>query len=410
MTTGFGLAAVTAVIKSRLEERLTAADVQAAIGPVLVTSLPPDQVQSGAAEPNQLNLYLHHATPSPAWRAEGHPMRSSTGSRIARTPLALDLQYLVTAFGVDTYAAEILLGMATAELHERPLLDSDSVDRVLHPTVPDASLPAAVAASGLEHQAETVRLTPVAFGSEEMSRLWTALGAQYRATAAYLVGPVLIDPLESAAPAMPVLQPPSITAERFAVLTIRDAVLAPADERRPHPSAPLTGTSLMLVRGEVVGGGSAQVLVGADALPVAARRVDGLVVDLAAATNLHPGPVAVQVLDGPLTRSNVVFAGIHPTITVTLSDTTINCTVTPAVGRDQRLALLLSPTGAGMGYALDAPRHNGAAAGAASVGAVAFDATAVAAGTYVVRLEVDGLTSIPEVTGGTIVGPTVVIP
>jgi Pvc16 N-terminal domain len=102
VSTAYGMAGVTAVLKARLEDRIADADVQAAIGPVNVTAVPPDQVQAGAAEPNQLNVWLHHAAPNAAWRNEVHPIRDSTGRRVARPPLALDLQYLITAFGVET--------------------------------------------------------------------------------------------------------------------------------------------------------------------------------------------------------------------------------------------------------------------------------------------------------------------
>ena len=227
MSTGYGIAAVTAVLRARLENRLLDADVQAAIGPTSVTSLPPDQVQAGAAEPNQLNIFLHHAAPNASWRNEGHPVHDANGRRVTRPPLALDLHYLVTAFGVDTYAGEILLGHAMGEFHEHPLLDRESIDHVLHPAVADPSLPAAVSASGLEEQPEPVRIVPIAVNSEEMSRLWTALQAQYRATAAFLVGTVLIEPTESAAAGLPVLHR-GLGPETLTAMAVVDVVVEPA--------------------------------------------------------------------------------------------------------------------------------------------------------------------------------------
>jgi len=354
-------------------------------------------VQSGTSEPNQLNVFLHHAAPNPAWRNEQHPVRDSTGQRVTRAPLVLDLQYLITAFGVDTYAAEILLGHAMAELHERPLLDLASIDGVLHPSVPDATIPTSVSASGLEDQAECLRMTPVAVGSEEMSRMWQALGAQFRATAAYQVGPLLIDPAESAATALPVLIP-GAAPSTMTTITIADVALAPPDEGRPSTTAPIVATSTVLVRGDNVAAAD-RAVVGRNELSIAGSRPDGVLVDLSTATGLMPGPMTVQLLQGSLTRSNTATAPIRPVITPTRSGTTINCAVSPPVGRDQRAVLLLNQRDAAVGavplaYALDAPVGNGAAGTDATSPSVPFDIGAVDGASYVVRLEVDGVASL----------------
>jgi hypothetical protein len=414
MSTPYGMAAVTAVLRKRLGDRLTDADVQSAIGPVTVTSVPPDEVQAGASEPNQLNVYLHHAAPNAAWRNEAHPVRDSTGRRVTRAPLVLDLQYLITAFGVDTYAAEILLGHAMAELHERPLLDLASIDGVLHPAVPDASIPTAVAGSGLEDQDECLRVSPVAVGSEEMSRLWQALGAQYRATAAYQVGPLLIDPAQSAATALPVLTPSAIPAT-ITTITVTDVVLAPTDDRRPSTTAPILATSRVLVRGDNVLAAD-RAIVGRDEIAVAGTRPDGVVLDLAAATALSPGPVTVQLLQGELTRSNIGVVAVRPVVAPTRSGTTVNCAVTPAVGRDQRVVLLLNQRNAPgtqvpLAHALDAPPGNGAVGNAATSSSVPFDIADVDPASYLVRLEVDGVASLLGTDSlGRFDAPTVNVP
>jgi hypothetical protein len=392
------MAGVTAVLKARLEDRIADADVQAAIGPVNVTAVPPDQVQAGAAEPNQLNVWLHHAAPNAAWRNEVHPIRDSTGRRVARPPLALDLQYLITAFGVDTYAAEILLGHAIAELHDRPLLDLESVGDVLHRLPPDPNVPAAVVSSRLEEQGECIRVTPIAVASEEMSRLWTAVGAQYRATAAYMIGPLLVDPEEEAAIALPV-RTPAAGPSTLTVLTVVDVMLAPAGEERPDRTAPITAADRVLIRGEGITDADVDVMVGSDTLAVDSRRPDGIIVDLSTAPALRPGPVAVQVLAGPLSRSNVVLAGVSPVITPTRTGQTINCAVTPPVGRAQRITLLLNERNAQAGqvsraYALPAPEGNGAAGNATTSASVPFEIAVVETGSYLVRLEVDGVASV----------------
>jgi hypothetical protein len=415
LSTGYGIAAVTAVLKARLENRLADADVQSVIGPVAVTAVPPNQVQAGNAEPTQLNVYLHHASPNAAWRNELHPVRDGTGRRVARPPLALDLQYLITAFGVDTYAAEILLGLTMVELHDHPLLDLASVNNVLHRVPADPNLPAAVAASRLEQQGECLRITPVAVASEEMSRLWTAFGAQYRATAAYMVGPLLVEPEEDAAPALPV-RTPAATPATMATLTVVDVVRAPAGDERPDRNAPITRSDRVLVRGHGLARAGTEVLVGADSLAVAARRPDGVIVDLAAASGVRPGPVPVQAVQGPLARSNVVLAAVRPVVNATRSGTTVNCGVNPPVGRDQRATLLLNQRDAAAdslprAYALRAPHGNGAVADASTSSSIPFDIAEVVAGSYLVRLEVDGVASVLGVDAqGRYATPTVTVP
>jgi hypothetical protein len=413
MSNGFAIAAVTAVLKERLQDRLGDADVQAAIGPVKVTSLPPDRIQATGSEPNQLNLYLHHAAPNPAFRNTAHPIRDSDGRRIARPPLPLDLHYLITAFGVDTYAGEILLGHAMQEMHERPLLDSESIRQVLQPPVPDPNLPAPVSTSGLEDQSECLRITPYAVGSEEMSRLWTALQAQYRTTAAYVVGVVLIDPEESAASALPV-RARGVSSDTLAKPVIRDVVVAPTTGAIDL-SAPITSTSKLLVRGEHLSTPGATVMVGREALAVVGRRPDGIVVDLAAATDLRPGAVAVQVLQTETVRSNSVVALVHPTITAALANDVVTVTVTPAVGREQRVVLLMNEKGPAtndppLAFSFAPPAGNGVPPNASVTTTVPIGVD-VPAGTYVLRLEVDGVDSLLDIDGtGRYALPAVTVP
>jgi hypothetical protein len=413
MSNGFALAAVTAVLKERLEDRLGDADVQSAIGPVTVTSLPPDRVQATGAEPNQLNLYLHHAAPNPAYRNDGHPIRDSEGRRIARPPLPLDLHYLVTAFGVDTYAGEILLGHAMQELHERPLLDRESIRQVLSPAVPDPNLPTEVSSSGLAEQRECLRITPYAVGSEEMSRLWTALQAQYRTTAAYVVGVVLVDPDEPAQKAFPVRER-GVGSRTLAVPAVRDVVVVPV-AGPVDPTAPIVGTSEVLVRGDHLDRPDATVVVGREVLPVAERRPDGLVVDLGAATDLRPGAVTVQVLHGDTVRSNAVMVALHPTIAVAFANGVVTSTVTPEVGRDQRVVLLLNEKGPTANdppraFSFAVPTGNGVPANADSTATVAIEIDAPA-DTYIVRLEVDGVDSLLGTDGsGRYATPVVTVP
>ena len=102
-------------------DAFAAADVAGAIGLAPVTVMPPDRVIRDD-EPTGVNLYLHQVTPNPGWRNAGCPRASGTGERIGSPPLALDLHYLLTAYGAEPYHAEVLLGHAMLALHDLGVL------------------------------------------------------------------------------------------------------------------------------------------------------------------------------------------------------------------------------------------------------------------------------------------------
>src|SRR5262249_43362481 len=135
----------------------------------------------------------------------GQPERSSNGARLSSPPLGLDLHYLLTAYGVEPYHAEILLGHASQELHENSILTRSQIRSALAPAVPDPTLPAPVALSALADQVEGLRIVPLVVPPDEMSRMWTALQAHYRPTIAFQVSVVLIDNAGTAQSALPVL-------------------------------------------------------------------------------------------------------------------------------------------------------------------------------------------------------------
>jgi hypothetical protein len=211
MSSPLAIAGVTAVLRNLLDNAFIEAGASGVVGnKVTVTSLPPDAIAiDGPNAQTQLNLFLYEVTPNLGWRNEGLPSRGGRGERLSNPPLALDLHYLLTAYGAEELHAEILLGYAMSVLHEHPVLDRQSVrDALTGGTLDTAILPAAfqaLTASDLADQVELVKLTPEAMGSEEMSRLWAALQAHYRPTACYQASVVLIDSRQPVRAALPVL-------------------------------------------------------------------------------------------------------------------------------------------------------------------------------------------------------------
>ncbi|MBT9525347.1 MAG: DUF4255 domain-containing protein [Rhizobacter sp.] len=208
MSSPLAIGAVSAVLRNLLDNGIVE---QVALGTTVnVTAGAPDLVRLESSEdPPQLNLFLYQVTPNAALRNNDLPSRSTRGERTSNPPLALDLHYLVTAYGRSDFQAEILLGYAMHLLHERPMLDRAAIRRALDPSPLDVSmLPPtfqALAVSDLADQFETLRITPVAMPFDEMSKIWAAIQSHYRPSAAYQVSVVLIDAPKPARSPLPVL-------------------------------------------------------------------------------------------------------------------------------------------------------------------------------------------------------------
>ena len=113
MSTALAIAGVTAVLRDRLNDGMVNHNVAGVLGStVSVTALPPDRVlPAEGAEATQLNLFLYQVSPNIGWRNEALPSRDASGRhRLTNAPLALDLHYLISAYGNMDLHAVILLG------------------------------------------------------------------------------------------------------------------------------------------------------------------------------------------------------------------------------------------------------------------------------------------------------------
>src|SRR5262249_7015632 len=156
---------------------------------------PPDKAAVAVEGKARLNLFLYQTTLNAAWRNAEVPQQLRPGE-VGPPPLALDLHYLVTAYGIDEADPEVnshrLLGPAIGTLHDHPLLGAREIE-------------AQLGESELQDQVERVRITPQPLSLDEMSKLWTAFQAQYRISAAYQASVVLIDSTRARTTPLPVL-------------------------------------------------------------------------------------------------------------------------------------------------------------------------------------------------------------
>jgi Pvc16 N-terminal domain len=213
MSYALAIATVSAVLKSLLDNRLAEQGVAATVGDVSVTALPPDRISVGTEERSQLNLFLYRITPntalhrSPREGAEkgeksekaekGAARDQAKGAGQGSPPaLALDLHYILSAYGEQDLQAEILLGYAIQLFHQTPVLTPERIRSALVASNREgAALPPARAALGGAHLAdhvERIGISPEYLSAEEASRIWSTLQARYRPSAAFKVSPVMI--------------------------------------------------------------------------------------------------------------------------------------------------------------------------------------------------------------------------
>jgi hypothetical protein len=202
------IGAVSAVLRNLLDNGLV--DIGVPLNPVVVTAVAPDRIDLEDSEATaSLNLFLYRTSINQGWAELGLPSFDGNGTALAHPPLALNLHYLLTAYGVADFEAEILLGYAMHLLHERPVLDRAAIRRALDPSPLDPSIlpPAfqALTASDLADQLEAVTITREPMDTEELSRLWSAIQSHYRPTAAYVVSVVLIEARKPSRTPLPVL-------------------------------------------------------------------------------------------------------------------------------------------------------------------------------------------------------------
>jgi hypothetical protein len=441
MSTALAIASVTAVLRNLLNNGLIHPDVIATVGNVSVTALPPDRIDASSSnQQSQLNLFMYQVAPNQGWRNAALPSRDSRGDRITNAPLALDLHYLLTAYGASEFHCEILLGFGMQILHEIPVLARDTIRRALGP---EGGLPPemqALFSSELAEQVELIKLTPLSISTEEISRLWTAFQARYRPTAAYQASVVLIESRRSTRSALPVRG--------------RKVVVVPFEQPRIEQILSQAGDGAPDVSGQFILAGHNLVILGTnlhdedtlvkiddiEVIPENEDLTDTRVVvpvPLSLEAGIHGAQVVHRTLLGspPVphrgVESNVAAFVLHPEVlgaVVSGVDGTgdeprsadVTVTINPAVGLGQRVLLLLNefdppPGRAARAYGFLAPVE--AVASPPELNSppapedIVIPIAGVTAGAYLVRVQVDGAESPLEAdSAGLYSAPQVVVP
>ncbi len=422
MSSALAIAAVTAALKDLLNDGLLNHDLSS-IGSFSVTATPPDRITTGANEPNQLNLFLYQVTANVGWRNVDLPSRDGNGARVSNAPLALNLHYMLSAYGSQDLNAEILLGYAMQLLHETPVLSRAQLRTVLGaPSPVDGSiLPSpfgTMPAVDLADQVELIKISPVFLTTEELSKMWTAMQARYRPTMAYMVSVVLIQLAGGARSAPPVLTrgkddsgPVALAAPFPTLLGVRPAASDSLPAMRLGDDLIVTGTNLdaqgtMTAIFENAQAGVVQEMTPAPAtspgtlslhIPSTAENANAM---NEWAAGMYTLTLRVQRPNIPAWTTNSVPVALAPLITVSPNsaapgDIALTVTCTPRLLPDQEPHTnLLFGSQPLQPDSIDTP------ADATQPTTLQFTAPSIAAGDYVARLRVEGIDSLPVTLSG----------
>jgi hypothetical protein len=156
-----------------------------------ITTLPPDQARPDNSR-NRVNLFLYHTEYDAGWRNTDLPRRGRPGEALPPV-LPLNLHYLVTVYAENDneLIGQVLLGTAMRVLHDHPVLSRSEIETAL-------------TQAELDEQVERVRVTALPFKVEELSGIWSGFQSEYRLSAGYKVGVLLIEGSRTARAALPV--------------------------------------------------------------------------------------------------------------------------------------------------------------------------------------------------------------
>jgi len=405
MSNFLAVATVTATLR-RLLQTAVAADV----GGASVTTVRPDDAGTGLPVTG-VNLFLYHVTPNPDLRNLDLPSRRGDGSLSRFPEAALDLHYMMSFHGDDgTLEPQRLLGSVVRTLHARPLLSTQQIsDTLADPTF------GFLAGSDLADAIERVRFVPMGLTLEEQFQLWSGIFANvpYHLSTVYRAAVVLLtDEEETPMGALPVRR------RQILVQPFRQPVIE-AVEATGGALTPLTVGSEVVFIGQRFLAEITRVRVGGQELDpgpdaITDTRItftlDSPLVD---PTTLRAGIQAVQVVQPFLigsppeerggVESNAAALMLRPAVAsasaaaVTdlgggLVSADITVGVSPPVGARQRLTLLLNPapgSAATTSHAFRVPARS------VDTASPTIAVTGIEPGDYLVRLQVDGVESLP---------------
>ena len=391
MSSFLAIAGVSSTLRSLLRDRMQNA--------VDVTIAPPDVALPGMTG-QRVNLYLYKVSENPYLKNQEIPGHGHPGD-FGRPPLSLELHYIMTAYGsADTnpdadLQAQQLLADAMQVFHEFPIV-TDSLhqgDNPLAPVILDASLLG-------EFEKVKIALEPTKF--EELSNVWTALPqANFRRSVTYQVSVVQIESTLPRRSALPV------RVRQVNVFPLRTPKITSIRREPPFPAvegAIAEAGDTIVIEGYNLAGAGVNMVVAGFVIPIPTPQDTRITVALPAAipSGVHALTVSRDLLlpvpSGPPVAhrgfsSNAMpllvaprFGGVAPDPAAPGDLLTVNVTAN-VTALQSRILLVGDFAIEGEAVAPDAPPS----------GTVTFRLPTgfhrIPAGTYFVRLRIDGAES-----------------
>nr|WTB34344.1 DUF4255 domain-containing protein [Streptomyces sp. NBC_00830] len=221
MSNALAIATVTQALALLIENNLSP---EMDIAVKVETRKPPAEPP---AEPT-INVFLYQVTPNPSMRHTDLPTRASNGTLLKRPAAALDLHFLISAYGEEAeLVGQRLIGCVVRTLHEIPVLPKELIALA-------AERPY-LAGSDLADSPQKVRFTPTVMDIDETSKLWGMLHqTPYTLSVAYQASLVLIEGRERPVPAKPVER----RTVRVLPFGVPGAPVPPGRPRRPEAAEP----------------------------------------------------------------------------------------------------------------------------------------------------------------------------
>jgi len=410
MSNYLAIATVTATLS-----RTLAAAVGTDVSAATVTTLRPDD-----APDRGVNIYLYQVASNAARHNADLPTRRADGRLVQRPRVALDLQYLLSFYGNEAqYEPQRLLGSVVRTLHTRPVLTR----RMIRDTVSDPDN-AFLASSDLADEVELIKLTPSSLSLEELSKLWSVFfQVPYTLSVAYQASVVLIEPEVTPQATLPVRER-NLYVVPFRQPTIEQIMSQAGEDEPVLPDQPiLAGYRLILVGKQLRGEVTRVRIGGVEAKPQAVSESQ---IGVGLPEKLRAGLQGVQVVQyiqagtPPMPHrgfeSNLAAFVLRPTVTATATNVQgdgddprsadIEVGFDPRVGRSQRVILLLNEfqppsVRPARAYTFSAAPRN-EPADPDETDSITVPISGVEAGTYLVRVQVDGAESVlgfDEATG-----------
>ena len=386
MSNYLAIATVTATLRDLLQEAVT--DIIPGVDVEISTERPNRNILDNSA---RINIYLYQVLDNTALRNMDLPTRGGGGRLVQRPQVALDLYYLLSFYGDENESVpQRLLGRAVSALHTEPILTSQRIGDTI-------SSIQYLADSDLAEQIERVKVTPLSLNLEEVSKLWSLLvhNARYALSATYRASVVLIEEEITPSQALPVQK------AKLHVMPFRQPVIESVSPPIITAGCHITikGQNLKADKVKVTFGGLEGTINEVSDKQIKVTLPDGLRAGVNSVQVVHELDFGTDSEPHQGFESNVAAFVLRPTITAPSADSAkVTLTFNPKVSKTQRVVLLLNnvatPTTA---YSFKAPKDNGITDdGVEETDTIDFTITNVVAGTYLVRVQVDGAESLLE--------------